>query len=474
MEFSNKFSNLLLGFRYTRDEGDQEPLGSMYKKVLQIAWPAALEGLLLTLMNSFDTMMVGKLGPAAITSVGLCAQPRMIILLVAQAICTGTMAVIARRKGEGRQDQANSCLRQSLLLVTFIGILMTALGILLATPLLKLAGGSEETLSDAVIYFRVISMAFIPNCWAICICSAMRGIGKTRITMVVNVSANLVNIFLNYCLISGHLGFPALGVRGAAIATAIGTCVSSVIAIIVVMRKSGYLSLRPFKGFRFDRATLGSIIKVGSGTILESVCMRIGFLLNGKLIAGVGTAAFAASQIVGQVSSLTFCLGDCVSSACTSLVGQSLGANTKKKAMAYVRVGERISIFMSVAIMLFTFFGRNWLPTLFTEDQLVIYGCAVSFLVLLLGIYPQNMRVMLAGCLRGAGDVRYVALVSLISVAILRPLLTFICCYPLNKAFPNAQFAFTGPWISFVIDAMVRWILLHIRVKKGNWVNIKL
>ena len=142
--------------------------------------------------------------------------------------------------------------------------------------------------------------------------------------------------------------------------------------------------------------------------------------------------------------------------------------------MAYVRVGERISIFMSVAIMLFTFFGRNWLPTLFTEDQLVIYGCAVSFLVLLLGIYPKNMRVMLAGCLRGAGDVRYVALVSLISVAILRPLLTFICCYPLNKAFPNAQFAFTGPWISFVIDAMVRWILLHIRVKKGNWVNIKL
>ena len=474
MEFSNKFTSLLLGFKYTRDEGDAEPLGSMYKKVLQIAWPAALEGLLLTLMNSFDTMMVGKLGPAAITSVGLCAQPRMIILLVAQAICTGTMAVIARRKGEGRQDAANSCLRQSLLLVTFIGILMTVLGVALANPLLRLAGGTEETLPDAVIYFQVISLAFIPNCWAICICSAMRGIGKTRITMVVNVSANLVNIFLNYCLISGHLGFPALGVKGAAIATAIGTCVSSVIAIVVVMRKSGYLSLRPFKGFRFDKSTLGSIIKVGSGTILESVCMRIGFLLNGKLIAGVGTAAFAASQIVGQVSSLTFCLGDGVSSACTSLVGQSLGANTKKKAMAYVRVGERISIFMSIAIMLFAFFGRNWLPTLFTDDRLVIYGCAVSFIVLLFGIYPQNMRVMLAGCLRGAGDVRYVAFVSLISVAILRPLLTFICCYPLNKAFPAAQFAFTGPWISFVIDALVRWILLHIRVNKGQWVNIRL
>ena len=474
MEFQNKFANLLLSFRYTRDEGDQESLGSMYKKVLQIAWPAALEGLLLTLMNSFDTMMVGKLGSPAITSVGLCAQPRMIILLVAQAICTGTMAVIARRKGENRQDAANSCLRQSMLLVTFIGIAMTILGIVLAKPLLLLAGAGEDTLADAVIYFQIISMAFIPNCWAICICSAMRGIGKTRITMVVNVSANVFNIFFNYCLIGGRLGFPALGVKGAAIATAIGTVVSSIIALVVVFQKGGYLSLRPFKGFRFDRATLGSIIKVGSGTILESVCMRIGFLINGKLIAGVGTAAFAASQIVGQVSSLTFCVGDGVSSACTSLVGQSLGANTKRKAMAYVRVGERICIFLSVAIMLMTFFGRDWLPTLFSEEKDVIFGCSISFLVLLLGIYPQNMRVMIAGCLRGAGDVRYVALVSLISVAILRPLLTWLCCYPLNALFPNAYLAYLGPWISFDIDAIVRWVLLHVRVKKGQWVNIKL
>ena len=465
---------MLLSFRYTRDEGETESLGSMYKNVIAIAWPAALEGLLLTLMNSFDTMMVGKLGSAAITSVGLCAQPRMIILLVAQAICTGTMAVIARRKGEGRQDAANSCLKQSLLLVTLIGVAMTVLGIALAVPLLRLAGAAEDTLDDAVIYFRAISTAFIPNCWAICICSAMRGIGKTRITMIVNVTANIVNIFLNYCLISGHLGFPALGVMGAGIATAAGTIVSSIIAIIVVMQKSGYLSLRPFTGFRFDKSTLGSVITVGSGTILESVCMRIGFLINGKLIAGVGTAAFAASQIVGQVSSLTFCLGDGVSSACTSLVGQSLGANRKKKAMAYVRVGERICIFVSIAIMLMTFFGRNWMPTLFSEEKDVIFGCSISFLVLLLGIYPQNMRVMIAGCLRGAGDVRYVALVSLISVAILRPLLTWLCCYPLNHLFPNAYLAYLGPWISFDIDAVVRWVLLHVREKKGNWVNIKL
>ncbi|MCF0135389.1 MAG: MATE family efflux transporter [Lachnospiraceae bacterium] len=474
MEFSGKFLNLLLGFRREKDPGDEERLEDLYKKALSIAWPAALEGLLMTLMNSFDTMMVGKLGSAAITSVGLCAQPRMIMLLLAQSLCVGTTAVVARRKGEDDQDAALSCLKQSLALITGLGILMTVLGYFLASPLLQLAGAGEDTLPDGILYFRAISMAFIPNCWALCICAAMRGIGKTKVTMVVNMTANVVNVLMNYCLIGGHLGFPAWGVRGAGIATAIGTCTSCIIALYMVLKKGGYLSLVPFTGFSFDKKTMKSLVSVGSGSIAESVFMRVGFLLNGKLIAGISTAAYATTQIVQQVSSLTFCLGDGVSSACTSLVGQSLGARQPKKAMTYVKVGERISIFMSVFIMLFAFFGRFWLPTLFSEEKEVIQSAAVCFLVLLAGIYPQNMRVMIAGCLRGAGDVKYVALVSLISVAIMRPLLTWFFSYPMNSWLPGLMFGYIGAWISFDVDAVLRWVLLQIRCNKGEWVNIKL
>ncbi len=474
MEFGSKILDLLFGFKREKDENDDEKLGSMYKRVLSIAWPAALEGLLLTLMNSFDTMMVGKLGSAAIASVGLCAQPRMILLLLAQSLSVGTTAVVARRKGEGDQEAALSTLKQSLAIILVLGVLMTALGILLAGPLLKLAGANEETLGDAETYFRIICMTMTASFVTLCICAAMRGIGKTRITMVVNMTANVVNVFLNYCLIGGHLGFPALGVRGAAIATAVGTLVGFVVALIVVLKKGGYLSLRPFTGFRFDKKTIKSLVTVGSGTIAESVFMRIGFLLNGKLIAGVSTAAYATNQIVQQVSSLTFTLGDGVSSACTSLVGQSMGANLKQKALSYAKVGRRISIFMSLAIMLFTFFGRFWLPTLFTTETDIIAAASLCFLVLLVGIYPQNQRVMIAGCLRGAGDVRFVALVSLISVAIIRPLTTWFFCYPMAQWFPGMMFGFIGAWISFDVDALVRFVMLEKRLSKGNWVNIKL
>ena len=471
----NSLKHFLFGVRGGEAvAGEEENLQAMYGRLLTIAWPAALEGLLLTLMNSFDTMMVGKLGAAAIASVGLCAQPRMILLLVAQALCTGTTAVIARRKGAGDQAAAVSCMQQSLAIISFIGVLMLLAGTAAAEPLLRLAGAKEDTLPDAVTYFRVISIAFPANCWALCICAAMRGIGKTRITMVVNMTANAVNVFLNYCLIGGHLGFPALGVRGAAIATAVGTVVSCLMAVIMVLRKDQYLSLLPFRGFRFEKNTVQSLITVGTGTIAESVFMRIGFLINGRLIAGVSTAAYATNQIVQQVSSLTFTLGDGVSSACTSLVGQSLGAQRKDKAVLYVRVARRISLFMSIGLMLFTFFGRQWLPTLFSEDPTIISAASLSFIVVLFGIYAQNLRVMFAGCLRGAGDVRYVALVSLVSVAILRPLLTWLFCYPLDRAFPGLMLGFIGPWLSFVLDAYVRAGMLTARVNRGKWVDIRL
>ena len=398
-----RLTRLLLGIPGSEVlEKDEDSLGDLYRRVITIAWPAALEGLLLTLMNSFDTMMVGKLGAAAIASVGLCAQPRMIMLLVAQALGVGTTAVIARRKGAGDQAAAVSCLKQSMAIITGIGILMTVIGYAMAEPLLKLAGAGEDTLADGVIYFQTISLAFIANCWALCICAAMRGIGKTRITMVVNMTANVVNVFLNYCLIGGHLGFPALGVRGAAIATAVGTCVSCIMALVVVFRKGGYLSLVPFTPVRFDSATVHSLVSVGSGTIAESVFLRLGFLVNGRLIAGVSTAAYATNQIVQQISSLTFTVGDGISSACTSLVGQSLGARkpelAQRFATATLLTGSAVMVFTGACLYLLA----EPIIGIFTPDERVIRLASRCLRITAFMQVPQVVAWTIGGILRGA------------------------------------------------------------------------
>ena len=446
-------------------------LGGLYRNTVSIAWPSTVEGALMSIISSIDTIMVGTLGAASIAAVGLTAQPRMILLVLAQALCIGTTALCARRKGADDPAAANSCLHQSLAIITVMGILMTVFGFFGAEWLMKLGGANEDTLALSVEYFRIISLAFLPSCWQLCICAAMRAIGKTRVTMITNITANLINVFLNYILINGKLGFPALGVRGAAIATACGTVAASLICIGVVLKKDGYYHLSLPK---FDKTTLRGLYRVGSSSMVEAVCMRVGFLVLARLIAGIGTNAFAAYQIASQVSSLSFTLGDGVATAGTSLVGQSLGAKRKDRAMAYANVAHRVGHVVSIGLMVIILLFQRQIAMLFTTDEEIILGVTASLFVIIIGMIPQNGRIILSGVLRGAGDTKFVAICALLSVTLLRPALTYLFCYHVEALFPGYRIDVMGPWIAFVIDAIVRDRLLYRRMKQGKWLDIRL
>ena len=463
----------IIGIRGVQWAGERPNDRSLYQTALAIAWPAVLEGALLSIIGSVDTLMVSGVHPSAIASVNLTAQPRMILLIIAQALCVGTTALIARRKGAGDRESANSILSQSMALITAVGLVISLLGYFFAEPIMNVAGADDDTRRMSVEYFEVISLGLLFNCWSLCLCAGMRAIGNTRLTMITNITANLVNVFLNYCLIGGHLGFPALGVRGAAIATVAGTGVSCAIAFYFAMRPDGYLCFR-IRRPRFDRQTLGGLLRVGASSMAESAALRIGFFINTRMVADLGVNALTAYTIVSQVTSLSFTLGDGVATAGATLVGQSLGAKRKDAAMAYVKVSRKISMIASILLMIVIFFLRKVLAGLFTEDKTVIAGASLAFIAVIFGIMSQNGRVVFSGCLRGAGDVKFVAVCSLLSVTIVRPVLTYLLCYVLSDPWPLFQFAYTGPWIAFVIDAYIREALLSARVRNGKFLEIQL
>lgn len=450
-----------------------EQLKPYYMKALLIAWPAAFEGLLISVISSVDTMMVGTISPAAIAAVGLTAQPRMILLILVQSLNIGTTAIIAKRKGAGDEAGVRSALEQSMYISFATGLLVTLAGFFLAESFVALAGANEDTLEMSVLYFQVISLGFIPNSIQLCVCAAYRGLGKTRITMVTHLLSNVVNLLFNYLLIGGRWGFPRLGVQGAAIATFIGTFAAYMVSIWFAARNGSpfhYRLRRP----SFDRNTLSGLFRVGSSSVAESGFLRIGFLLTTRIIASLGTVAFAAFHIVSQVSSLSFTLGDGISAAGVAMVGQSLGAGQEDRARRYIDVTRNISILASFLLMTLMFIFRRGLAELFTPDEAVIAAASAGFLVVIPALLPQNGRVVYAGCLRGAGDVRYVAFSSFVGVGVLRPLLTWLFCFLLSPSLPGLQLAATGPWFAFLIDALVRNKLLSDRVKSGKWAKIRL
>lgn len=452
--------------------GSQDML-PMYRRALRIAWPAALEGLLISLISSADTMMVGTISPAAIAAVGLTMQPRMVLLVLIQSLVIGTTALVARRKGAGDAEGIKACLDQSMYISLALGVLMTVVGVVFAEPLMRLAGANEESLAMSVEYFEIISLGFVFNCVQLCICAAFRGLGRTRITLLTNLLSNALNLVFNFLLIGGRLGFPRLGVRGAAIATLIGTMAAGILALYFASRSDSPFGYR-FRKPRFDRDTLSGLMKIGSSTLAEAGFMRLGFMLTSRIIASLGTIAFAAFHIVIQVTMLSFTLCDGVAAAGVAMVGQSLGEGNEIKARRAVTVTRHISIVVSVFLMVLIFLLRRSLAQLFTSDESVILAASAGFLVVIPALMPQNSRVVYAGCLRGAGDVRYVAMVALISVAILRPLMTWLFCFPLNAALPALMLTATGPWFAFLVDALVRSALLSHRVKGGAWTRVVL
>ena len=458
--------------------GELPPTKQAYRDVIRIALPAVAEMVLMALIGAMDTAMVGVIGPAAISSVGLPGQPRMIMLAVFFAMNIGVTAVVARRKGEGRQEDANRTLRNALVMIGLLSVVVMTLSLNQAENMIRLASGdvdpadleNVQVLNDAIIYFRWMAYALPINAVTLCISAAQRGIGKTRITMVVNITSNLVNVVFNFLLIGGNFGFPRLGVEGAAIATFIGFCVGLVLAVgsITLPRFKGFLHLRLKDDWRLDKTTLKDISRVGSSAMLEQICLRIGFLLYTRLIyeALHDPTAFASHQIGMQFLNISFTFGDGIGIAGTSLVGQMLGKQRPDLSMVYGKVSQRMALTVSALLILIFIPFRHILVLPFAKEPDVLYLTAQ--VMIMVGIFQpfQTSSVVISGCLRGAGDTRYVAVVMMLCVTILRPLLAWVALYPL-------QLGLLGAWSGSLIDMMIRLTFVYVRFSKGKWMYIR-
>ena len=458
--------------------GDLPGGKTAYRDVMRIALPSIIEMVLMSLIGSVDTMMVGnELGAEALSSVGLPTQPRMLLLCMFFALNVGITAIVARRKGEERQEEANATLRNALMLALGLSLIMMGLAGAFAVPLMRLAGGdtaeSEKVFNDAVAYFRIMNYSLPVNALSMCICAAQRGIGKTKITMWVNVGSNLINVFFNFCLIGGHLGFPRLEVEGAAIASVIGMCAGLVMALATIVaggKYKGYLHISPKDSWRFDKESMRSIVKVGGNAAIEQMGVRFGFFIYARILFSLGTVMYAANQICMQLLSITFTFGDGLGVAATALVGQNLGRKRADLSMLYGKVCQRYGMMISAVLGILIIVFRYPLANLFignTENADRVIEYAAGTMLVLAAIQPfQISSVVLSGSLRGAGDNLYVAMIATVCVSVIRPLMTYLAVKVLGLEL-------TGTWIFGLSEILVRVSFFYPRFASGKWKDKK-
>lgn len=302
-----------------------------FQTAVNMAWPAIVESFFIVFAGLVDSLMVSSLGSYAVAAVGLTTQPKLLGLAFFFALNVSISALVARRRGEQRQGAANETLVTALVFIILAAAVFSVGFVAFASPIIHLCGSTAETHNGAVTYFRIIMGGMIFNCIQMGINSAQRGAGNTKITMRTNVTSNTINIILNYLLINGHFGFPALGIQGAALATVTGTVVGCVMSILSITKQDGFLNLGYIlkNKIKPTLAAFISLVRVGYSVFFEQVFMRIGFMMTAIMAAKQGTDAMAAHQVGMNIMSLSFAFGDGLQSAAVALIGRSLGAKSR-------------------------------------------------------------------------------------------------------------------------------------------------
>ncbi len=462
----------------------QSPAGPLpgnretYGTYVRLAIPSVCEMVLISLISMMDTVMVSNVGTDAVAAVGLVGQPRLIMLCFFFALNIGVTAVVARRRGEERQEAANAAVRTAVVLCVALSAILMAILIPLAEPLMRFAGAEEgRTLRESTEYFTVMVYALPFQALSMALCAAQRGVGNTKLTMEVNVTSNVVNVVFNYLLINGIGPFPKLGVLGAAIATAIGLVVGFLLSVAAMFR-SGSTFLRFTLRDRWipDRESIKALTGVASSAMVEQLAMRIGFFAYARIVADLGTDAFAAHQICMQFLNLSFSFADGLGVAGTSLVGRMLGGKRPDLAHIYGTLAQRFSLVISLGLALLCILLRDPLVGMFIKsgDSEAVRVMA-SHVMLVLGLIQplQMLSVVSSGALRGAGDVKYTARVMLLTVSVIRPVLALAGIYVAQTLLHLPEVALVCAWCASLCDMTVRTTLMLRRYRSGKWQTIR-
>lgn len=447
--------------------GEMPTSKKIYRRTFDLAWPSAVEAVLISLIGSVDLMMVGGISPSAIAAVGITNQPKFLMMATIMALNVGVTVIVSRRKGQNKPESANSILRNAILISILLSLLFSILGYVFAPEILSVAGATADYAPLAIVYFKYIMIGNFFTCVGLTMTSAQRGAGNTKISMITNLTANLVNVVFNYLLINGIWIFPELGVEGAAIATMIGNIVAFFMAIYSISKAGGFLHINLKQDWRLKKDNIQQLIKISSSAFIEQIFLRIGFFVYAMSVAGLGMLAFATHQVCMTIMNLSFAVGDGLSIASSSLVGQMLGAKRPDLAIVYSKAVQKIGLIIAFCLMVLMMVFRTDLLHLFTTDLEIIKTGSEIIIVLAVTVSMQILQVITVGSLRGAGDVKFVAALSIVSVAILRPILTYVLIYP-------AGLGLIGAWIAVFIDQGLRNIVSQWRFKQSKWTKIVL
>ena len=440
------------------------PWRKFLKSIAVIAIPVALQNLLTTTGSMVDTMMIASLGSTQVGAVGLCAQFSSLMFSGYWGFVGGGMLFFSQYWGAKDDDGINRSYGLTLACMMTVGILFGLMAVLFPETVMRLYTDKPAIQQVGVEYLRIVGFAYPLMVFSMAMAALLRCTDQVRVPLYGSIAAVITNIFLNWVFIFGHLGMPAMGVRGAALATVIAQCVS-VGTILLLARHRGHpylLAVR--RHFRWSREFIKTYLKKCFPILMNEILIGVGNMVINVVLGRQPEEAIAALAVFRTLEGLVIGFFAGFSNAASVLVGTQVGAG--RLDTAYARawrlvylcqgiIGALCLLLVALHTPILRMMGMQGDSFRIAFGLLCIYAVAA---LIRMGNWTQN------DTFRAAGDATYGTVFEIV----------FMWCMVLPAVWLSGMVWHWPTLAVFAccyIDEPIRYVLMQVHLFRGKWIR---
>ncbi len=426
------------------------------KLLITMSLPIMISMMVQALYNIVDSIFVARISENALTAVSLCFPIQSLMIAVSSGTCVGMNALLSRSLGEKKQGIANRTAENGIFLAILGAVFFAVLGFAVSGPYFRSQTSNPEIVAYGEQYLTIVTVVSIGIFLEMCFERIMQSTGRTVISMITQLTGAITNIILDPIMIFGLLGFPALGIRGAAIATVTGQCAAAVIAILLNRRYNPDVSIS-FRGFKPDGHIIRTIYSVGVPSIvMQSIISIMTFGLN-RILTAFSETAVSVLGVYFKLQSFIFMPIFGLNNGFIPIVAYNYGARNKKRIMETLKVGVMIAVsVMLIGLAVFQIFTRELLLLFNASDHMLEIGVPALRIISLHFIFA-GYCIILGSMFQALGNGVY----SLIN-SVCRQLL---CLLPLAWLFAKL-WGLHAVWYAFCFAELISVIMSTILFRR--------
>jgi len=368
----------------------------------------ALQNLINVGVTAADVVMIGKVGETVLSGSSLAGQVQFILNLIYFGLASGATVLTAQYWGKGDNRTIEKILGIGLTAGVVIASVFTAAAMLIPQVLMRIFTNDPEIITEGVKYLRIIGWSYLLIGITQVYLNIVRSIERVVIATVVYSVSLGVNVFLNWVLIFGNLGMPAMGIEGAAVATLIARVVELLIVIWYAVFRNKTVRVRMKDMYQFDRALVKDFISYSSPVIINELMWGLGMAAYSAVLGRLGSAAVAANSVAQVARQLAMVVAFGVSSAAAIYLGKTIGEKKKELAKAYAKRFIWLSLMFGILGSLLILLSIPFVTANLTLSAQAQYYLRIMFVIMAAYAVGQAFNtVMIVGVLRSGGDTRF-------------------------------------------------------------------